>query len=140
MTTLKRTISVTNATSNLARVRDFLTDAARSSGVPHEDENRIILAVDEAVSNIMEHAYENVLEGTIRLDVDVDGGRFTITIHDSGKTFDPSGIPDPDLEEHIRGGKKRGLGLFLMRQVMDEVSFHYRAGGENVLTLVKYVD
>jgi serine/threonine-protein kinase RsbW len=140
VTTLKREISVTNATGNLARVRDFLTEAARNFGVRHEDENRIILAVDEAVSNIMEHAYENTLEGTIQVAVDIEMNRFTVTIHDKGKRFDPSGISDPDLEEHIRGGKKRGLGLFLMRQIMDEVDFHYKAGGENVLTLVKYLD
>lgn len=140
MTDLKRQISVTNETSNLARVRDFVSDQMREVGVKKEDENRIILAVDEAVSNIIEHAYENTLEGEIKVEVAADGKQFSVTISDTGKKFDPGIISDPDLEEHIKLGKKRGLGLFLMRQVMDEVNFHYREGSENVLTLVKYLN
>ena len=137
---LKRDITVTNETSNLARVRDFVSDQMREVGVKKEDENRIILAVDEAVSNIIEHAYENTLEGEITVAVTAGDGQFSVTISDQGKQFDPGGVAEPDLEEHIKLGKKRGLGLFLMRQVMDEVNFHYREGSENVLTLVKYLN
>ena len=140
MTTLKRALSVTNETSNLAKVRDFVSEQMREVGVKKEDENRIILAVDEAVSNIIEHAYENTLEGEIKVEVTAGDGQFSVTISDQGKKFDPDVIADPDLEEHIKMGKKRGLGLFLMRQVMDEVNFHYREGAENVLTLVKYLN
>ena len=140
MTALNREITVTNETSNLARVRDFVSDLMCEVGVKKEDENRIILAVDEAVSNIIEHAYENTLEGEIKVKVVAGQGQFTVTISDTGKQFDPEIIADPDLEEHIKLGKKRGLGLFLMRQVMDEVNFHYREGSENVLTLVKYLN
>lgn len=137
MTAIQRTISVSNSTENLSRVRDFVTQTMRDSKILKEDENRIILAVDEAVSNIIEHAFENTLEGTIKVEVEVSQARCRVTIHDSGKKFDPLSVTPPDLEDHIRAGRRRGLGVFLMRQIMDEVKYHYKAGEENVLTLVK---
>lgn len=137
MTPVQRTISVTNSTENLSKVREFVTKAVRDGQVKREDENRIILAVDEAVSNIIEHAFENAPEGIIRVEVDVDSTRCQVIIHDTGGRFDPLSVAPPDLEDHIRSGRKRGLGIFLMRQIMDEVRYHYKAGVENVLTLVK---
>ena len=136
-TRVERTLSVSNATENLSKVRDFVTMATREGGVGPEDENRIILAVDEAVSNIIEHAFENTLQGLIKVELDVDPSRCCITIHDSGKRFDPLSVEPPDLEDHIRSGRKRGLGVFLMRQIMDEVHYHFKADVENVLTLIK---
>ena len=130
---------MTNSTENLAKVRDFVTEAMRESNVKKEDENRIILAVDEAVSNIIEHAYENTTRGDIRVVVDINAKRAQLTIHDSGDKFDPLSVEPPVVEEHIKSGRKRGLGIFLMRQVMDEVRYHYLPGQENVLTLVKYL-
>ena len=110
MTTLKREISVTNATGNLARVRDFLTDAARGFGVKHEDENRIILAVDEAVSNIIEHAYTETREATVEIEVSYDDERFTVFIRDSGKVFEPAQVqPIPDMAQHVKEGSIDGL-------------------------------
>ena len=139
MSAVQRTISVSNATENLSKVREFVTEVMREGNVNREDENRVILAVDEAVSNIIEHAFEHSLKTTIRIEVDVDDKRCQVVILDSGAQFDPLSITPPDLEEHIRAGKQRGLGIFLMRQVMDEVQYHYKAGEENVLTLVKYL-
>ncbi|MCZ6689529.1 MAG: ATP-binding protein [Planctomycetota bacterium] len=136
-TRVQRTLSVSNATENLSKVRTFVTEAMRDGGVGQEDENRIILAVDEAVSNIIEHAFENTIQGIIKVDVEVDPSRCSITIHDSGKRFDPLSVVPPDLENHIRTGQKRGLGVFLMRQIMDEVHYHFKADVENVLTLIK---
>ena len=137
MSSIERTLTVTSGTENLSKVRTFVTQAMRDGSVKKEDENPIILAVDEAVSNIIEHAFEYTIEGTIRIEVTVDPKRCQITIHDSGKEFDPLSIEPLDLEAHIQKGRKRGLGVFLMRQIMDEVKYHYKAGVENVLTLVK---
>ncbi|MCZ6602714.1 MAG: ATP-binding protein [Planctomycetota bacterium] len=136
-TRVQRTLSVSNATENLSKVRNFVTQAMRDGGIGSDDENRIILAVDEAVSNIIEHAFETTTQGVIKVDVEVDLSRCCITIHDSGKRFDPLSVVPPDLENHIRSGRKRGLGVFLMRQIMDEVHYHFKADVENVLTLIK---
>ena len=137
MKSIQRKITVGNSTENLAKVRVFVTQAMRDADVNKEDENRIILAVDEAVSNIIEHAFENTLEGAIKIEIDLDSERCVVVIHDSGKKFDPLSVEPLNLDRHIKAGRKRGLGIFLMRQIMDEVKYHYKTGVENILTLVK---
>lgn len=139
MTVIDDTITISNQTENLVRVREFITRMVAQSGVRKKDENKIILAVDEAVSNIIEHAYEEQREGTIEIQVRADGERFEILIRDSGKHFNPEDIMPVNIHEHVRAGKRHGLGIFIMRQIMDEVEYRYKEGVENELRLVKYI-
>jgi len=101
----------------------------------------VILAVDEAVSNIMRHAYEDFAKGTrsIEIGFEADEEKIILTLKDSGREFDPTGVRELDINEHVKLGKKYGLGLFLMRRIMDEVKFVFRSGIENMLTMVKYI-
>ena len=106
-----------------------------------EDEHgKIVLAVDEAVSNIMRHAYDKFSKGTRTIEIlfSADAQKISLVLIDSGKEFDPTAIKDPDIFEHAKLGMRYGLGLFLMRRIMDEVKFVFRAGIENMLTMVKY--
>ena len=56
-----------------------------------------------------------------------------------GEGFDPDRIKEPNMAEHVRAGRKSGLGIFLMRQIMDEVTYRFREGVPNRLRLVKYL-
>lgn len=132
-------IVITNDTKFLGFVREFMSRMIRQSNLSRDTENRIILAVDEAVANIIEHAYENQREGTIDIEVEADSKRFMCTIRDSGKKFQPDTVHDPSIPEHIKAKKKKGLGIFLMRQIMDEVRYTFREGIQNELVLVKYI-
>jgi anti-sigma regulatory factor (Ser/Thr protein kinase) len=132
-------ISITNDTSLLLSVRDFITRMIRASQLPNNEWNRVILAVDEAVTNIIEHAYSNDTEGEIEIEVEVTQQHFKIVISDRGKSFDPASVPMFDLAGYLRSGKRKGLGIFLMRQVMDEVRYSFKPGGKNELTLIKYI-
>lgn len=136
---LRDRLVVTSDTKYLMLVRDFVSRLIRQSSLPYDEENKVILAVDEAVSNIIEHGYERGMEGSIEVEVEADDHQFKIIIRDTGKTFDPESIPDPDIGEHVASGKKRGLGIFLMRQIMDEVRYKFQDGVKNELTLVKYI-
>ncbi len=136
---LKDRLVVTSDTKYLMIVRDFVGRLIRRSRLPDDEENKIILAVDEAVSNIIEHGYDSKLEGSIEVEIEADDDQFKIIIRDSGKMFDPEGIQDPDIGDHVSAGRKRGLGIFLMRQIMDEVRYKFQDGVKNELTLVKYV-
>ena len=128
-----------NDTRHLVKIREVTEEAARYAAFDERDVGRIVLAVDEAVSNIMEHAYEACDEGgDIRVAIDVDEARFEVVITDSGKEFNPAGIEVPDMTEHVRQGKKKGLGIFLMRQIMDEVKYTFVQGLRNELRMVKY--
>jgi serine/threonine-protein kinase RsbW len=133
-------LCITNDTRHLSTVREFISRMVAQSKLPQKEENKIILAVDEAVTNIIEHAYEHQRDGTIDIEVSFDEKKFQVLIRDSGKSFDPSSIADVDIIEHVKKGKKEGLGIFLMRQIMDEVRYIFKDGVQNELILVKYIE
>jgi len=136
---LRDRLVVSNDTKHLVVVRDFISRLVVQSRLSREDENKIILAVDEAVTNIIEHGYDEGVEGSIEIDVEIAERQFRVVIRDSGRVFNPETIPYPDLQEHVRTGRKKGLGIFLMRQIMDEVRYRFKDGVKNELTLIKYV-
>lgn len=136
---IEDTIRITNETANLVVVREFVTRMVDQSDVLKSDKNKIILAVDEAVSNIIEHAYEEGRTGSIEVQVKSSSESFEIYIRDSGKHFNPDDVSPIDIEEHVKAGRRHGLGIFIMRQIMDEVEYRYKEGLENELRLVKYL-
>ena len=136
---LKDRLIVSNDTKFLIVVRDFVSRLIRQSRMAKEEENKVILAVDEAVTNIIEHGYDEGAEGSIEIEVEVGGEQFKVIIRDTGRVFNPSSIPDPDMKEHVQKGHKKGLGIFLMRQIMDEVRYKFKDGVKNELTLVKFI-
>jgi anti-sigma regulatory factor (Ser/Thr protein kinase) len=137
--TLKDRLVVSNDTKHLMLVRDFVSRLIRQSRLAKEEENKVILAVDEAVTNIIEHGYDEGADGSIEIEVEADDDQFKILIRDSGRVFNPESIPNPDMKDHVQRGHKKGLGIFLMRQIMDEVRYKFRDGVKNELTLVKFI-
>ncbi len=136
---LKDHLVVANDTRHLILVRDFVSRLIRQSRLAKDEENKIILAVDEAVTNIIEHGYDDGTDGSIEIEVEADDTQFKVMIRDSGRLFNPECVPDPDMREHVQRGYKKGLGIFLMRQIMDEVRYKFKDGVKNELTLVKYI-
>ncbi len=130
-----RQLSIRNQTSNLSLVRRFVGELLDELALPPETRYQIILAVDEAVSNIMEHAYGTGSQGPIHLEVRAVPSSITFRFVDEGRTFQPATVTDPDLAEHFRAGKRKGLGIYLMRRIMDAVD--YKFGEVNELTLIK---
>jgi serine/threonine-protein kinase RsbW len=139
---IHRELVVPNDTQYLAQVRQEVTKVVEQSAFTERDRKLIIVAVDEAVTNIMEHAYDNDLEGELDIELllEADATRFEVVIRDSGKEFDPSQVNITDITEHVRQGKRHGLGIFLIRQIMDEVNYNYVHGEKNELQMIKYVD
>ena len=132
-------LSITNDLTWLAQVRDLITSAVNDGGFPAHFLNRLQIAVDEAITNIIEHGYADQPRGTatIELHVDVNPERFRIEINDQGASFDPNKMTDIDIQAHAANGRAGGLGVFLMRKIMDQVDYHYKAGTKNQLVLVK---
>ena len=100
---------------------------------------KIMLAVDEACTNIIKHAYKSSPEGEILLNVDYDDEKFTITIIDYGKSFNPANIPQPDLQKYYREHKVGGLGIYLMKSLMDDVKYTSIPGKYNQVLLSKNI-
>ena len=113
-------------------------DIARKGGFDEKAVYNIQLATDEAASNIIEHAYEGITNGVLELSCGMRGNVLTVVLVDHGEAFDPSEIPIPDLKADLSDRKIGGLGIFLMRKLMDEV--HYESHPEknnNILTMIK---
>jgi len=122
---------------SLARIGDFVRIAAQEAGFEKFAVYSIEMAVDEACSNIIEHAYGGEGQGEIRCKCSVSDRSLTIELCDRGKSFDPSSVPPPNLSDNLEDREAHGLGLYFIRQWMDEVRFVSR-GVENVLTMVKH--
>jgi serine/threonine-protein kinase RsbW len=121
----------------LDEIREFVGDIARAGGFGDKDVYNIQLAADEAASNIIEHAYEGVSDGVLELSCGVKGNAITIILVDHGESFDPSEIPMPDLKADLSDRKIGGLGIFLMRKLMDEVRYEIKPNKNNILTMTK---
>lgn len=136
-------LEVAAETQNLAVVREFLHSAIKRSSLPTGDANKVVLAVDEAVANTIQHGYEGMEKGNVEVLIDADDNSFKVRIRDNGVSYDSAEgsaeRAELDLQQHIASGNKRGLGLFIMRKVMDEVRYTSREGEVNELTLVKYI-
>jgi anti-sigma regulatory factor (Ser/Thr protein kinase) len=121
----------------LDEIRDFVGQIASEAGFGARDVYSIQLATDEAASNIIEHAYEGVPEGVIEVSCGVQGNALRIVLVDHGESFDPSIVPNPDLKADLSVRKIGGLGIYLMRKLMDEVHYESNANKSNKLTLIK---
>jgi serine/threonine-protein kinase RsbW len=121
----------------LDAIRDFAAQAARDAGMDDSTTYAVELCIDEACTNIIEHAYEGIDGGEIECTCDINDQNLTIIIHDHGKSFDPSNIPFPDLGSDLETRPVGGLGVFLIKKLMDEVRFEPLGEVGNVLTMVK---
>jgi serine/threonine-protein kinase RsbW len=110
---------------SLEEIASFIRGEAEKIGLPNTDVFAVETAVDEAVSNIIEHAYEGVENGTIEITCETDPESIKIILIDNGKPFDPQSIPSPDLKAPLNKRKEHGLGLYLMQKWMDEVRFEF---------------
>ncbi len=122
---------------NLALISQFIIDIAVESGFSPGDIYAIQTAVDEACSNIIDHAYGEENIGDITITVKQSDDELQIILIDQGEPFEPDDIPEPDITSPLELRKERGLGVFFMRKLMDEVFFEFSETKGNILTLVK---
>lgn len=132
-------IVVKSSTDNLAQIRDFTKSAAQKCCFEEDSVGKIILAVDEACTNVIKHAYKYSPDGEIIISIKFENGKFSISITDEGTHFDPTQIPEPDLREYYKQKRIGGLGMFLMKRLMDEVKYGTVAGNKNQVVLIKYL-
>ena len=123
---------------NLAVIGNFIAEAMKQLGIEQET-FPVELAVDEACTNIIQHAYSGESEKSIRILFSVSGNDLVIKIRDWGKPFDPDSVPPPDRESELFERKLGGLGVFLIRQMMDEIRYVFYPGRYNELTMTKYL-
>jgi serine/threonine-protein kinase RsbW len=122
---------------SLAAICVFVTHRAQVAGLGPRAVYDVQVAVDEACSNIIEHAYGGEGRGTIECTCRAERGRLTIELHDHGCPFDPATVPKPDLQADLNERHAGGLGVYFIQQLMDTVQFESTPGKGNTLTLTK---
>lgn len=124
-------------------VREFVGQEAEACGLSAAAVYGVQLAVDEAFTNIIEHAYGGECQDEIECVCQCNSNSLVVTLIDCGRPFDPKDVPDPDLDSDLEDRQVGGLGLYFMRKMMDEVDFNFVPNpqgdtGCNLLKMVKF--
>jgi anti-sigma regulatory factor (Ser/Thr protein kinase) len=121
----------------LAEIRRFVEERATTLGVERDLLADVILAVDEAATNVIVHGYRGQ-KGFVEIEVGREGDALVVRLRDEAMPFDPASVPPPDMtlppEQRMLGG----MGIYLMRQAMDEMTHRISLQQGNELTLVKH--
>ncbi len=132
----REVLSIPSQTERLNDVREFVSGLARTHGFSEDDINKITIAVDEACTNIIKHGYNYSPDQQIDVEIVRTGSDFEIVISDKGKQFDPGSIQTPDMKDYFQHYRRGGLGVFLMKKIMDKVEFDLHRD-RNVLRMIK---
>jgi serine/threonine-protein kinase RsbW len=125
---------------SLSKISKFVVGAAGAAGLGEEAVYAVEMAVDEACTNIIEHAYGGEGRGNIECTCQINQDGLTVLLRDYGSPFDPSNVPEPDVNAAIEDREVGGLGLYLIHKLMDEVHFEFTPDFGNVLTMVKHTE
>jgi serine/threonine-protein kinase RsbW len=131
------TVSFPGRFESLPRVGAFISKAAKTAGLSDKAIYAVQLAVDEACSNIIDHAYGGEDRGEMLCSVIINDDGLIVILQDQGTPFNPQEIPDPQVNVPLEKLKPRGVGVYLMRKMVDEVHYEYSPEGGNMLTLIK---
>ena len=121
----------------LDEIREFVAQVAREGGFTEKEIYSLQLAADEAASNIIEHAYKGISNADLDVTCDAHGDTLIITMRDTGRPFDPSKVKQPNLKAGLSDRQIGGLGVYLMRKLMDEVRYESDSKTGNLLTMTK---
>jgi serine/threonine-protein kinase RsbW len=146
------TLQVAGRYDQIQTLCAFVAAAARRAGLGKDDVFHLELCCDEASTNIIEHAYGAENKGEISVTYEAHQDQFKVILRDDGRPFDPAGVPPPpllqqedaaqnpalsDFLDHLQVG---GLGIYFMRELMDEVIYEFDEAGGNKLVLIKNIE
>ena len=119
-----------------------LNTLVRRFGELHEVPSRALyamnLALDELVTNTILYGFDNPANQWFQVRIEVSGSELRGELVDEGRAFNPLDVPSPDLNAPLRDRELGGLGLHLVRSLMDRLDYR-REGSKNVLTLMKRI-
>ena len=134
---LHHEIRVEAETSQLSELRDKVYNLCAEEGVPAQATRLMVLAIDEAISNIIEHAKLEADKKQIALWLQIGENKIVAGICDQGRPFDPTPArKEPDSRSYPR----RGFGLYLIHKIVDNIEYERTLDGQNVLTLTKSIE
>ncbi len=133
------TLAVPSQTSFLAMISELTRHVAALAGFDEAVAGRLALAVDEAATNAIEHAYAGAPDREVELRFDDQADELRVEVVDTGAQIDPQARPRVDLDRYVTERRTGGLGVHLMEKIMDSVTYR-RSAGQNICCLVKRKD
>lgn len=131
-------LTVDATVENIATVTEFVNAQLEQSGCPPKIQMQIDIAIDELFGNIAHYAYDpDVGPATVRVEVDEEPC-VIITFIDNGVPYDPLGKEDPDITLSAEDRGIGGLGVYMVKKSMDDISYEYR-DGQNILRIKKRI-
>jgi anti-sigma regulatory factor (Ser/Thr protein kinase) len=135
---LQRSLTLPNDIDTVPQLNEFIEIVCEEAGFDMSTTMSLTLAIEEAVVNVMSYAYPEGTEGTVDIEVKANGQCAYFIISDSGTPFDPTTKEDVDTSLSAEERPIGGLGIFLVKQIMDNIQYE-RKDGKNILTLCKSI-
>lgn len=123
---------------NLVKIRSFVQQSVSELGVIQEEIDDVILAVDEAATNIILHGYKEE-PGMLEIEVSRESDTLVLHLLDQAPSYNPTQVPPPDLTLPLEKRPLGNLGVHLIRNLVDKMIYKTPPGGGNQLTLVKTI-
>ncbi|OHB74216.1 MAG: hypothetical protein A2Z34_10305 [Planctomycetes bacterium RBG_16_59_8] len=124
----------------LEEVRKMVRESLSETTISDREKSLIVVAVDEAVGSIIGYGRERNLDSEVAVSVDIDDVRFKATVADSLNAFDLNGgLTEHQIADRVNKEKQHKLGIFLIRAIMDEITYNYKKGFENELELIRFL-
>jgi anti-sigma regulatory factor (Ser/Thr protein kinase) len=133
---MELTLALKNNIEEINRLHSFIEEVGEVFALPMKTVMNLNLVLEEAVTNVIMYAYPKEEHEYIHLTAKEQEGKLIFILTDSGKAFDPTQAPDADITLSADDRQIGGLGIFLIRKIMNEVKYE-RIDGKNVLTLEK---
>ena len=136
-----KTLVFKNDIAEITRLHDYFVNLGQEAHISEDILNIINLAVEEAVANVIDYAYPVNEEGIITIDFkQLDGGnKICFIIKDKGKAFDPTKKANADINQALEDRPIGGLGITIVRDIMDDMRYERTPDGFNVLTFIKKI-
>ena len=131
-----RRLKLRNDIDEIPRLHGFIQTLSDDINLDHAQAMSLNLALEEAVSNVMLYAYPEGTEGQVEVEAAILDDRLEFKVSDSGVAFDPTVARAPDLTADLKDRPIGGLGIFLVKRIMDQVTYT-RENGKNILSMTK---
>ena len=137
---MQQVLNIRNDIQSLPLVNEWIEQCCEEAGLGLDWVMKFQLVIEEMVSNVIFYAYDpQQQEAAIELRFTWEAGTVSILLRDWGKPFDPTAKEDPDITFSVDDRPIGGLGIFMVKQLMDEVRYE-RVGSSNLLTLQKRIN
>ena len=136
--TSERHLLIHNDIQQIPQLADFVETIAEEKHLDHSLTLSLNLALEEAVTNVIMYAYPEGTDGLVDIEAILRDDSLSFVISDSGQSFDPTAQPEADTSLDVEERQVGGLGIYLVRSIMDNVSYE-RNGGKNILSMTKNI-